>query len=81
MNRFKSSCLKKKLQALQKRKPAVLAAELGLEPRQTESESVVLPLHNSAIFGCPSNAPADYYYTRRAEKVKILAKFFGFFGL
>ena len=26
-----------------------LAAELGFEPRQTESESVVLPLHNSAI--------------------------------
>ena len=28
----------------------VLAAELGFEPRQTESESVVLPLHNSAMF-------------------------------
>ena len=27
-----------------------VAAELGFEPRQTESESVVLPLHNSAIF-------------------------------
>lgn len=26
----------------------ILAAELGFEPRQTESESVVLPLHNSA---------------------------------
>ena len=26
----------------------LLAAELGFEPRQTESESVVLPLHNSA---------------------------------
>ena len=26
-----------------------MAAELGFEPRQTESESVVLPLHNSAI--------------------------------
>ena len=26
-----------------------LAAELGFEPRQTESESAVLPLHNSAI--------------------------------
>ncbi len=25
-----------------------LAAELGFEPRQTESESAVLPLHNSA---------------------------------
>ena len=28
-----------------------LAAEEGFEPSQTESESVVLPLHNSAIFG------------------------------
>ena len=27
-----------------------VAAELGFEPRQTESESAVLPLHNSAIF-------------------------------
>ena len=27
----------------------MLAAELGFEPRQTESESAVLPLHNSAI--------------------------------
>ena len=26
-----------------------MAARLGFEPRQTESESVVLPLHNSAI--------------------------------
>ena len=26
-----------------------LAAELGFEPRQTESESVVLPLHNRAM--------------------------------
>ena len=42
----------------EKKKPFVLltkgfsflAAELGFEPRQTESESVVLPLHNSAIF-------------------------------
>ena len=28
----------------------LLAAELGFEPRHTESESAVLPLHNSAIF-------------------------------
>ena len=26
-----------------------MAADLGFEPRQTESESVVLPLHKSAI--------------------------------
>jgi hypothetical protein len=29
---------------------AYLAGELGFEPRQTESESVVLPLHHSPIF-------------------------------
>ena len=28
---------------------APVAAELGFEPRQTESESAVLPLHNSAM--------------------------------
>ena len=28
----------------------LLAAELGFEPRHTESESAVLPLHNSAMF-------------------------------
>jgi hypothetical protein len=27
-----------------------MAAELGFEPRQYESESYVLPLHHSAIF-------------------------------
>ena len=27
-----------------------MAGELGFEPRQTESESVVLPLHHSPIF-------------------------------
>ncbi len=27
-----------------------LAAGLGFEPRQTESESAVLPLHNPAIY-------------------------------
>ena len=29
-----------------------MVAEEGFEPSQTESESVVLPLHNSAIFCC-----------------------------
>ena len=32
---------------------AFLVAELGFEPRHTESESAVLPLHNSAIICCP----------------------------
>ena len=30
-----------------------LAAVLGFEPRHTESESAVLPLHNTAIFSVP----------------------------
>ena len=29
--------------------PLPMAAELGFEPRHTESESAVLPLHNSAM--------------------------------
>ena len=29
-----------------------MAAGLGFEPRQTESESAVLPLHNPAILWC-----------------------------
>ena len=28
-----------------------MAAELGFEPRMNESESLVLPLHHSAIYG------------------------------
>ena len=42
-----------------------MAAELGFEPRQTESESVVLPLHNSA--------PHGYYII----KIKSCQVFFG----
>ena len=35
--------------------PLFLAAGLGFEPRQTESESAVLPLHNPAIKNGASN--------------------------
>ena len=35
-----------------------MAAEEGFEPSQTESESVVLPLHNSAI--CGAAVPCDF---------------------
>ena len=37
----------------------LLAAELGFEPRHTESESAVLPLHNSA----------KYYYLFRTDYI------------
>ncbi len=45
-----------------------LAAELGFEPRQTESESVVLPLHNSAIFS------TDDSIYQKVENVKDFFK-------
>ena len=57
-----------------------MAAELGFEPRQTESESVVLPLHNSAIFYfAPLGAiPAgDFYnYNRFFHFVNRFLQFF-----
>ena len=49
-----------------------MAARLGFEPRQTESESVVLPLHNRAM--CTSH---DLYYIAHLEKVKSSADIFG----
>ena len=45
---------------------AFLAAELGFEPRHTESESAVLPLHNSAS--------RKDYYTQNNENVKCIFK-------
>ena len=58
-----------------------MAAELGFEPRQTESESVVLPLHNSAI-----NIKLLYTLSQQQYIIHIffnlsiaLAKFFNFF--
>ena len=39
-----------------------MAAELGFEPRHTESESAVLPLHNSALH--------FYYYNQKNRYVK-----------
>ena len=38
-----------------------LAAELGFEPRQTESESAVLPLHNSAMALSTESLTIIYY--------------------
>ncbi len=45
-----------------------MAAELGFEPRHTESESAVLPLHNSALHSC--------YYTQKNKSVKCFSRFF-----
>ena len=45
-----------------------LAAELGFEPRHTESESAVLPLHNSAMLlrrDYLPNRSGDYFNTSR----------------
>ena len=44
----------------------LMAAGEGFEPSQTESESVVLPLHNPAIylfFRAPLNRIEDHYTT------------------
>ncbi len=45
----------------------IVAARLGFEPRQTESESVVLPLHNRAI--CRVDRINVYYYNAFFENV------------
>ena len=55
---------------------ALLAAGEGFEPSQTESESVVLPLHNPAIFSVLSaffvllSREHKCYYIRFMGKVK-----------
>ena len=45
-----------------------LAAGEGFEPSQTESESVVLPLHNPALF--ISLVEDECYYSKYSEFVK-----------
>ena len=55
-----------------------LAAGEGFEPSQTESESVVLPLHNPAKF-CflrPATHERRTYYSKEAEIVKGFSKIF-----
>ena len=51
-----------------------MAAELGFEPRQTESESAVLPLHNTASLAVLSDS--NNYYTKKIWKVKLFIPFF-----
>ena len=55
-----------------------MAAVLGFEPRQTESESAVLPLHNTAMFqvSLAGFEPNNDYYIRKKGKVKAFYKFF-----
>ena len=50
-----------------------MAAELGFEPRQTESESVVLPLHNSAIYLAAWLSPCNGIII--AERAEFVNKF------
>ena len=52
----------------------LVAARLGFEPRQTESESVVLPLHNRAIHVFVVDNV--YYYTRFGKNVNGSRKLF-----
>ena len=42
-----------------------VAAEEGFEPSRTESESVVLPLHNPAV-------NSNIYYNKKNENVNII---------
>ncbi len=50
-----------------------LAAELGFEPRQTESETVVLPLHNSAMFITGIIIPHSRHLSRGLMKIFIVS--------
>ena len=52
------------------RRIACLVARLGFEPRQTESESVVLPLHNRAVYS-PCKRGNDSYYTRKCPVCQL----------
>ena len=49
-----------------------MAAVLGFEPRQTESESAVLPLHNTALPAGSNKLfePNNDYYIRNKSIVK-----------
>ena len=53
-----------------------MAAEEGFEPSQTESESAVLPLHNSALFFIfsPLSSGDVLYYIKNPENVKGFSK-------
>ena len=59
-----------------------LAAELGFEPRQTESESAVLPLHNSAIIFTTDNIITDFLKMSSVflKKMQIFENLFFFTG-
>ena len=48
---------------------SLMVAELGFEPRQTESESVVLPLHNSA-----SLVTSSIYYIQPHGKSQAFSR-------
>ena len=41
---------------------ALIVAPLGLEPRHTEPESAVLPLHNRAVKGCLIRKATFWFY-------------------
>ena len=45
-----------------------MAAEEGFEPSQAESESAVLPLHNSAIFNLSTCSAVNVIYYIRMQR-------------
>ena len=53
-----------------------MAAELGFEPRHTESESAVLPLHNSAmrtIYYIPKSSNVKNFFDFIQKKRAVIA--------
>ena len=54
-----------------------MAGELGFEPRQYESESQVLPLHNSPILA-PDLADKKYYIASVGFCQQVILRFFYF---
>ena len=60
---YQKDCQNNKKQLFRRKAAFQVAAEEGFEPSQTESESVVLPLHNSAI--CGAAVPCDFNSIQR----------------
>ena len=58
-------CLSAQMKKSNSQELDFLVAELGFEPRQTESESAVLPLHNSALFTTRNDCRKPYWCERR----------------
>ena len=61
--------------------PVQMAAVLGFEPRQTESESAVLPLHNTALFFATKILYTNSFNLSIVNILNIIYFFFGFLNI